>query len=464
MPSATLCLPCLAVNATAVSDRLLRHSPHVKRVARRLLSSGIHASGPPSCLAVRPELQARCRRRRVGGALRRGRQPRRRGHESTHAMAVQRAARDGAFQGRARTRRPRQDATGRRAYAARHLLPRGTETIDSVRHVHPHRVSDARAGRARLHRQGRRHSRPRPARVVARIALHLDRLDRRVRGDRNRRGDRPGRRLRPGAESARGTGYISRRRGEGAADTTISKELVVLRKSLRLAVRAGLWRGRVDEVIPIAFSRPPPRPATPPRRKAAPAAIPHGVPAQAPMRVAHRKQRRASGRRSYTRRFPAALPRCRLRHIRRLRLQTTFGSVSAALRRRSGDAVRALPRALPEGPAGGDLPHAVGDDREPRADGGARGGRARPRRRGVPVPIEPPRKSAAGSHDGEPAASAAERRACYRTTLTGTLVVVFPAASVATAVRVCVPLDSGFVSSVHAYGVAEAVPNDTPST
>jgi integrase len=49
-------------------------------------------------------------------------------------------------------------------------------------------------------------------------------------------------------------GYISRRRSEGAADTTISKELVVLRKSLRLAIRAGLWRGRVDEVIPVAFS------------------------------------------------------------------------------------------------------------------------------------------------------------------------------------------------------------------
>ncbi len=38
-------------------------------------------------------------------------------------------------------------------------------------------------------------------------------------------------------------GYISRRRSEGAADTTISKELVVLRESLRLAIRAELWRG-----------------------------------------------------------------------------------------------------------------------------------------------------------------------------------------------------------------------------
>ncbi len=58
-------------------------------------------------------------------------------------------------------------------------------------------------------------------------------------------------------------GYISRRRAEGAADTTIAKELVVLRKSLRLAIRAGQWRGRVEEVIPIAFS-----PGYEPRKRA----------------------------------------------------------------------------------------------------------------------------------------------------------------------------------------------------
>jgi hypothetical protein len=39
-------------------------------------------------------------------------------------------------------------------------------------------------------------------------------------------------------------GYISRRRGEGAKDATVAKELSVLRKALRLAVRARLWRGR----------------------------------------------------------------------------------------------------------------------------------------------------------------------------------------------------------------------------
>ena len=49
-------------------------------------------------------------------------------------------------------------------------------------------------------------------------------------------------------------GYVSRRRAEKVTDATIAKELVVLRKSLRLAVRAGLWKGRVEEVIPVAFS------------------------------------------------------------------------------------------------------------------------------------------------------------------------------------------------------------------
>jgi integrase len=60
--------------------------------------------------------------------------------------------------------------------------------------------------------------------------------------------------------------YISVRRGEQVADTTIAKELVVLRKSLRLAIRAGAWRGRVEEVIPVAFS-----PGYEPRKRALPA-------------------------------------------------------------------------------------------------------------------------------------------------------------------------------------------------
>jgi integrase len=48
--------------------------------------------------------------------------------------------------------------------------------------------------------------------------------------------------------------YISTRRSEQVKDGTIKKELNVLRKSLRLAIRAGLWRGRVEEVLPVEFS------------------------------------------------------------------------------------------------------------------------------------------------------------------------------------------------------------------
>ncbi len=48
--------------------------------------------------------------------------------------------------------------------------------------------------------------------------------------------------------------YISTRRGEGAKDTTIHKELVTLRAALKLAKRAGMWRGDVAEVLPVAFA------------------------------------------------------------------------------------------------------------------------------------------------------------------------------------------------------------------
>lgn len=47
---------------------------------------------------------------------------------------------------------------------------------------------------------------------------------------------------------------ITQRRSEGAAETTIHKELVTLRAALKLAVRAGTWDGRVERVIPVAFS------------------------------------------------------------------------------------------------------------------------------------------------------------------------------------------------------------------
>lgn len=48
--------------------------------------------------------------------------------------------------------------------------------------------------------------------------------------------------------------YISARRGEDASDHTISKELVTLRLALRFAKRAGLWRGDLAEVLPVAFA------------------------------------------------------------------------------------------------------------------------------------------------------------------------------------------------------------------
>ena len=49
-------------------------------------------------------------------------------------------------------------------------------------------------------------------------------------------------------------GYISRRRAEGVSEHTIAKELTALRAALKLAKRAGLWRGDPAEVCPIAFA------------------------------------------------------------------------------------------------------------------------------------------------------------------------------------------------------------------
>jgi integrase len=48
--------------------------------------------------------------------------------------------------------------------------------------------------------------------------------------------------------------YISVRRGEEACDGTISKEFVALRGALKLAKRAGLWKGDVASVMPVSFS------------------------------------------------------------------------------------------------------------------------------------------------------------------------------------------------------------------
>jgi len=48
--------------------------------------------------------------------------------------------------------------------------------------------------------------------------------------------------------------YISTRRKEDAGENTISKELVTLRAALKLAKRAGIWKGDVDTVMPIGFA------------------------------------------------------------------------------------------------------------------------------------------------------------------------------------------------------------------
>ncbi len=48
--------------------------------------------------------------------------------------------------------------------------------------------------------------------------------------------------------------YISRRRAEGASESTIYKEIVTLRAALRLARRAGIWFGEPAAICPIAFA------------------------------------------------------------------------------------------------------------------------------------------------------------------------------------------------------------------
>ncbi len=47
--------------------------------------------------------------------------------------------------------------------------------------------------------------------------------------------------------------YIDRRRAEGAADTSIDKEVVLIRAALKLAMQRGWWRGDLDAVIPADF-------------------------------------------------------------------------------------------------------------------------------------------------------------------------------------------------------------------
>ena len=47
--------------------------------------------------------------------------------------------------------------------------------------------------------------------------------------------------------------YVRARREEGTSDHTIHKELTTLRAALRLALRARLWSGSLDEVLPAGF-------------------------------------------------------------------------------------------------------------------------------------------------------------------------------------------------------------------
>lgn len=47
---------------------------------------------------------------------------------------------------------------------------------------------------------------------------------------------------------------IAERRADGAAESTIAKELVALRCALKLCVRAGLWTGNPAAVLPVAFA------------------------------------------------------------------------------------------------------------------------------------------------------------------------------------------------------------------
>ena len=48
--------------------------------------------------------------------------------------------------------------------------------------------------------------------------------------------------------------FISKRRAEGAKESTIAKNIIALRASLKLARRAGIWRGDPGEVCPIGFA------------------------------------------------------------------------------------------------------------------------------------------------------------------------------------------------------------------
>lgn len=62
--------------------------------------------------------------------------------------------------------------------------------------------------------------------------------------------------------SAEVDGYIDDRRSEGASEHSISKELVTLRSMLKVALRGGLWRGDIKELLPRFDSMYKPRSTT----------------------------------------------------------------------------------------------------------------------------------------------------------------------------------------------------------
>jgi integrase len=77
--------------------------------------------------------------------------------------------------------------------------------------------------------------------------------------------------------------FIAKRRAEGAGENTISKELVTLRAALKLAKRAGLWKGDIGEIIPVAFA-----PEYEPRKRfLSPAELQRLLPELLPDRAAH---------------------------------------------------------------------------------------------------------------------------------------------------------------------------------
>jgi integrase len=57
-----------------------------------------------------------------------------------------------------------------------------------------------------------------------------------------------------GVTAARVRAYVTQRRGEGAGESTIHKELVALRGALKIAKGSGLFRGDLAAVMPVAFA------------------------------------------------------------------------------------------------------------------------------------------------------------------------------------------------------------------